>query len=573
MADLLVLLAFIRRLSRGVPFAGFLMVGVILAGVAGGLANTALVVSINTAIAHGGPASGLGWRFIGLCALLPVFRISSQILLLHLSQKSMLQARLQLARRILAAPLRQLENVGPHRLMTVLTSDLGQIVDALSQLPMMFMHLAIVLGCLGYLGYLSPTALSYVVLFMIVGVATYRFPIGRGLVFFERVRKEMDGLLKNLRALTEGTKELKMHTLRRETYMVDVESNARRLQRDARSGGILFALAASWGQVLFFIILGLMVFVVPKGQEMPSSTQVGIALVLFQLMTPLEVLLNMLPVLGRSVISARAVERLGLSLAQEAGEVQGVVRGAKDLDPDWGSIELAGLRHTYRAEGTGGESESFTLGPVDLSFTPGEIIFLVGGNGSGKTTLAKILLGLYPPEEGEIRFAGRPVTDANRAEYRDHFAVVFSDFFLFDRLVGGGEIDQLDADALRYLERLRLTSKVKVEGGRLSTIELSQGQKKRLALLAAYLEDRPIYLFDEWAADQDPFFKQIFYRELLPELKMRGKTVFVISHDDRYYDVADRLIKLDAGKVEFDVPKIDPAAMTASFARSESTRV
>jgi len=574
MADLLALLAFLRRLSRGVPFAGLLMVGVVLAGVLSGFANTALVVSINTAIARGGPNSGLGWRFIGLCALLPVFRMASQFLLIHLSQRSLLQARLQLARRILAAPLRQLENVGPHRLMTVLTSDIGQIVDALSQLPILFMHLAIVLGCLGYLGWLSPTALSYVLLVMIFGVATYRFPVGRAMVFFDRVRKEMDGVLKNLRALTEGTKELKMHGLRRESYMMDVETNARALQREARKGGLLFALAASWGQVLFFLLLGLMVFVVPRGQEMPAATLVGIALVLFQLMTPLEVLLNMLPVLGRSVVSARAVERLGLSLAQEAGEAQGRARGAKDLDRDWSSIELDGLRHTYRAEGAGGESESFTLGPVDLSFSPGEIIFLVGGNGSGKTTLAKILLGLYPPEAGEIRFAGRPVTDANRAEYRDHFAVVFSDFFLFDRLVGaGGGVDELDADALRYLERLRLASKVRVEGGRLSTIELSQGQKKRLALLAAYLEDRPIYLFDEWAADQDPFFKQIFYRELLPELKNRGKTVFVISHDDHYYDVADRLIKLDAGKVEFDVPKIDPAAMTASFARTESVRV
>lgn len=574
MTDLLALLAFLRRVSRGVAWARGMFVGVIVAGIASGLANTAIVVTINGAIARGGPGSGLGWRFLGLCALLPIFRMSSQYLLLHLSQKSLLQARLQLARRVLAAPLRQLENIGPHRLMTVLTSDVGQIVDALSQLPILFMHLAIVLGCLGYLGWLSPTALSYVLLFMVFGVATYRFPITRGMVYFERVRKEMDGLLKNLRALTEGTKELKMHGLRREAYMVDVETNARSLQREARHGGLLFALASSWGQVLFFLLIGLMVFVMPRGQEVPTATLVGISLVLFQLMTPLEVLLNMLPLLGRSVVSARAVERLGLSLAEGAGEAQGSARGARDLDRDWGTIELSGLRHSYRAEGAGGESESFTLGPIDLAFSPGEIVFLVGGNGCGKTTLAKILLGLYPPEVGEIRFAGRPVTDANRADYRDHFAVVFSDFFLFDRLVGAeGDLDVLDADALRYLERLRLASKVSVEGGRLSTIELSQGQRKRLALLSAYLEDRPIYLFDEWAADQDPFFKQIFYRELLPGLKKRGKTVFVISHDDHYYDVADRLIKLDAGKVEFDVPKIDPAAIAASFVRTESVRV
>ncbi|HEV7669183.1 MAG TPA: cyclic peptide export ABC transporter [Thermoanaerobaculia bacterium] len=572
MADLLVLLAFIRRLSRGVPFAVPLMVGVMLAGVASGLASTALVVAINTAISRGGPGSGLGWRFVALCAMLPAFRMASQVLLLQLSQHSLLQARLQLTRRVLAAPLRQLEGIGPHRLMTVLTNDIAQIVEALAQLPVLFMHLAVVLGCLGYIAWLSPTAFSYVILFLVLGVTTYHFPVGRAMVFFGRVRKEMDEFLKNLRALTEGTKELKMHRLRREAYLEGVETNTEAMQREAKKGGILFALASSWGQVLFFILVGLMVFVVPRGQEMPQATLVGLALVLFQLMAPLEVLLSTLPLLGRSVVSARAIERLGLSLAQEASEAPGAGRGA--FDRDWGALELDGLCHTYRGEGQGGESESFTLGPVDLSFTPGEIVFLVGGNGSGKTTLAKILLGLYPPEAGEIRFSGRPVTDGNRADYRDHFAVVFSDFFLFERIAGAGARgDELDADALRYLERLRLTSKVRVEGGRLSTIELSQGQKKRLALLAAYLEDRPIYLFDEWAADQDPFFKQIFYRELLPELKTRGKTVFVISHDDHYYDVADRLIKLDAGKVEFDVAKIDPAAMTASFARTESARV
>ncbi len=572
MGDLLTLVAFLRRLSRGVPFAGLLIAGVVFAGVASGFANIALLVSINTAIARGGPTSGLGLRFVALCAALPLFRLASQTLLIYLSQRSMMQARLQLSRRILAAPLRQLENVGPHRLMTVLTTDIQQIVEALAQLPLLFMHVAITLGCLVYVGWLSPTAMAYVVLFLVGGVASYRFPIGRAMVFFGRARRETDGFLKNMRALTEGTKELKMSGLRRDAYLQDVESNVAALQLEARKGGILFSAASSWGQVLFFILVGLMVFVVPRGQEMPTATLIGLTLALFHMMTPLEVLLNMLPILGRATISARAVESLGLSLAQETNEI--APPGSSESARAGGQIELVGLRHTYRAEGEGGESESFTLGPISLSFPPGEIVFLVGGNGSGKTTLAKILLGLYPPEEGEIRFAGRPVTDADRAGYRDRFAVVFSDFFLFERMVGAGaEEGGLDEDAQRYLARLRLTAKVRVEEGRLSTIELSQGQRKRLALLAAYLEDRPIYLFDEWAADQDPFFKQVFYRELLPELKSRGKTVFVISHDDHYYDVADRLIKLDGGKVEFDMPKVDPVELAASFARTEGARV
>jgi putative ATP-binding cassette transporter len=119
------------------------------------------------------------------------------------------------------------------------------------------------------------------------------------------------------------------------------------------------------------------------------------------------------------------------------------------------------------------------------------------------------------------------------------------------------EAPKLDDKAREYLVKLQLNHKLDVKEGVLSTTQLSQGQRKRLALLTAFLEDRSIYLFDEWAADQDPTFKQTFYDSLLPELKARGKTVIVISHDDRYYDVADRLIKLEDGKLEYDSEQLE----------------
>jgi putative ATP-binding cassette transporter len=160
-------------------------------------------------------------------------------------------------------------------------------------------------------------------------------------------------------------------------------------------------------------------------------------------------------------------------------------------------------------------------------------------------------MGLYEPGKGTIILDGKPVTRENRDDYRQYFSVVFFDFFLFEHLIGIGMKDPGDR-IKRYLEELQLTHKVKVQDGRLSTIELSQGQRKRLALFNAYVEDRPIYIFDEWAADQDPQFKEVFYRDILAELKAAGKTVIVISHDDRYYHLADRIIKLDGGKVEYD---------------------
>jgi putative ATP-binding cassette transporter len=178
---------------------------------------------------------------------------------------------------------------------------------------------------------------------------------------------------------------------------------------------------------------------------------------------------------------------------------------------------------------------------------------VVGGNGSGKTTLAKILLGLYQPEAGELSVDGVEVTDENRDTYRQLFSATFSDFFLFDSLLGLDQ-DRVDESAARFLSQLRLERKVKVEGGRFSTLDLSQGQRKRLALLTAYLENRAIYLFDEWAADQDPYFKRIFYKELIPNFQRCGKTILVISHDEQFYELADRLIKLDSGRIVYDGP-------------------
>jgi putative ATP-binding cassette transporter len=211
-------------------------------------------------------------------------------------------------------------------------------------------------------------------------------------------------------------------------------------------------------------------------------------------------------------------------------------------------LELQNLTHTYHRED---ENTGYTLGPIDLTIRRGEMIFVTGGNGSGKTTFAKLISGLYAPQDGEILLDGQPITDQTRDHYSQNFSIIFYDFYLFESLLGL-QAAELDTKANEYLEKLKLNHKVRVKDGAFDTLELSQGQRKRLALLTAYLEDRPIYIFDEWAADQDPYFKQVFYFNLLPELKSKGKTVLVITHDDRYFHLADRIIKLTNGKIEYD---------------------
>ncbi len=208
------------------------------------------------------------------------------------------------------------------------------------------------------------------------------------------------------------------------------------------------------------------------------------------------------------------------------------------------------MKHAYRREG---EPRGFHLGPLDLTLRPGEIVFIAGGNGSGKTTLAKILTGLYArrrrgPSQRPPRHAGQ--TARNTAGC---FRPSFADFYLFDRLLGlGGGANEQAKD---YLACLGLAHKVQMHNGAFSTTDLSRGQRKRLALLVACLEDRPVYVFDEWAADQDPCFKEFFYTRLLPGLKERGKAVLAVTHDERYFHVADRLVRLDEGKIDQGVPE------------------
>lgn len=536
------------QLTRDIRRSRSSIVLIVLFGVISGACNTGLLVLINEALnTPFGSRSKYVAAFVALCIVFPLTRFVSETLLIALAAKGMNILRIQLSRRILAAPLPQLERLGSHRLMAALTEDAPAIANALATLPFLCMNIAMLLGCLVYLGWLSWPLLLGVLGSMLVGVISYQLPLLRAMNYYERAREFGDKLFDNFRALTYGTKELKLHRARRETFLKEhLSESSESMYKLTLRGNVLTTAATSWGHILFFIVIGLILFGLPEGRSTSTQVLLGYTLTLLFMMTPLESILNTLPTLGRADVAMRKVESLGLSLKSGATE-----KGVSTVIPiqrheSEGVLELDGVTHAYRREG---EENNFTLGPINLSFNPGEVVFLTGGNGSGKTTLAKLITGLYSPESGEIRFSGETITDETRDVYRQNFAVVFSDFYLFENLLGMEDAG-LDAKAEEYLRRLQLERKVSVKDGALSTVELSQGQRKRLALLTAYLEDRPIYLFDEWAADQDPFFKEIFYLEIVPELAARGKTVLVISHDHHYYHAAHRVIRLDYGRIE-----------------------
>jgi putative pyoverdin transport system ATP-binding/permease protein len=518
-----------------------------IAGAIGGFCSAAALGTINQSISqidpiHPQASATLLWGFIALVVTTLITNLISQFLLVKLAQDAVYKLLLRISGWILASPLRHLEELGASRLLATLTEDIQSISNAVFNIPTLFVNAALIVAALAYLGWLSGWVLVGTIIFLVLAIGSIQLLINRAVYWFTQAREENDTLLQHFRAITDGVKELKLHSIRREDFMVqDLQGTAAALRRYRVGSQRSIALSSAIGELLLFVLFGLLVFGLPRITTVSAGLLSSYVITMSYLMRPIGSILSTLPILSQAGVALRKIDTLELSLTSQ---IESLARTTTN-QVNFQKIELQQATHSYRRAG---EEATFTLGPIDLTIYPGELIFIVGGNGSGKSTLAKLITGLYVPSAGQIRLDGTAIDDHNRESYRQLFSTVFADFYLFDRMLGI-RLENPDEKAQSYLEQLQLAHKVEVRDGKLSTTALSQGQRKRLALLTAYLEDRPVYLFDEWAADQDPFFREVFYQQLLPELKQRGKSILVISHDDRYFHLADRLMKLDYGKI------------------------
>ncbi|MFZ1754720.1 MAG: cyclic peptide export ABC transporter [Caldilineaceae bacterium] len=483
-------------------------------------------------------------QFALAVAIAVTLDFSVKWLLLHMTAGTGYRLRTDLCQRILQTPLAQLEAIGAPRLLAALTDDVRTLVQALNQTPTVAMGAAILLACFGYLTWLSPPTLLLAALLTLPALVGQLWMRSKARLRWLASLTARDQLYRQYRMLTEGAKELKMHRNRRFDFLeILLSPTALRYETLLKEAYVLHFAAASWTQAIYFLFI-LAVFVLAAVWQLSGEVLTSFALVALYARTSLNGLFGALPFFSEASVAAEKLEKMGVRLTQDARATK---RATEHPEPPV-HLCLDRLQHTYWIEG---EENAFHLGPISLEMRSSELVFLIGGNGSGKTTLAKLLLGLYTPDSGQITWNGQPVTEQIIDDYRQLFSAVFADFFLFDQLLGLESVAN-DSKAHVYLENLQLSHKVQMSNGNFSTLDLSTGQRQRLALLTAYLEDRPVYLFDEWAAGQDPEFKELFYRQLLPELRNRGKLVIVISHDDRYYDAADRIVKLDAGQVEYD---------------------
>lgn len=518
----------------------------VLAGLLSGFCGVALLAVINTSLEYPDAIDPLWPVFAAFGAGFIAARLVSEYIVIFLGQNTIRDLRMRLCRKILEVPLTKFQKLGPGQLLANLTEDVAAISEAVTRIPSICVNIAVVSGGLLYLGWLSTEVLWLVLGTMALGILGFRLIQHWAYRRLVIAREHEDSVYRHFRSMTDGIKELKLHQPRRRAFLSDyVETAIIACRKNRLSALLSYAVAINWGNGLFYAVIGTLLFVFPLWREIPPEAVRGYCLIILYMVMPLQLLLEVIPLLSKAGISAAKIRVLETGVSGKTAEYPPAPGSEPVRRVHTPVLKLSNIRHSYRSED--GHCD-FVLGPINLTLYPGELVFLIGGNGSGKSTLAYLLVGLYRPDSGIIHLDSEAVTEANIEHYRQHFAAVFFDFFLFENLLGFENLDA-NGEIQEYLQRLDLAHKVTVKDGRFSTVNLSQGQRKRLALLVATLEDRPFYVFDEWAADQDPVFKKIFYTEILPSLKARGKTVIVITHDDLYFSVADRCLKLQDGKL------------------------
>lgn len=475
--------------------------------------------------------------FFLTCLFVLALRLTSQILLSRVAIDAASGLRRQLYERVADAPISTVERFGRARLITAVSQDVPRIMIGAQAGPDLLINAVTLCGMLGFLSILNFNVFVFVLQCILVGSVTYQVPMIIGRRFFRKVADSTDGVQKAFDILVSGLKELKLHRSKRIDFFSEtLVQREREMVSNQKKGMAVMSMARAYGDMLCYFLIGAISFIFVNYHAIPQHDLVSIVMALLYVTGPIGMILNAIPGLVTSQISYRRVKLLLTQLPNEdvGREINPVI---------WGKVILKDVCYQYKDAAS---DRIVNLGPFNLEFIKGEITFIVGGNGSGKSTLCKILTTHYSPTKGEIYFGETLVRPETTESVRQTITAIYSDYHLFEKVYG----EKVDLIAMNhFLDLLDLRSKVQYENNCFSTLNLSDGQRRRLALVTAFLEDRELILFDEWAADQDPQFKDVFYREILPALRDSGKAVIAITHDDQYFSLADKVIRLADGEV------------------------
>ncbi len=550
-------------------FVGVMLLSLASAGLGIGVIayiNQRLITHADSVPLDEGLAAHVGVlpEFLGLILLLLAITLGAQLALTTLGHHFVHGLRGRLVKQILDTDIERLEQLGSANLLASLSSDIRNITLAFVRLPELVQGIVLTLGAVFYLGWLSPGMMLVTAIWVTLTIMGGSWLVTRVYRHLAEVREAESRLYADYEAVIDGRKELALNRPRARDYFDTRYSvNAREYRHHVVRADTYHLSAVNFSNIMMLGAIGI-VFYLANGLGWASGEVAAtFSLTLLFLRTPLIQAVGALPTLLGADVAFAKLRKLALAPVNadfaSSQDVQPQAQASAadtSAESGWQTLSLQSVCFRYGSHENSersaqqGSQQAFSVGPLDLTLRRGELVFLIGGNGSGKSTLAKLLTGLYQPTSGSLLRDGRPIQAHEREGWRQQFSAVFTDFHQFDRLLGPTGEPADPALIAQWMDYLQMREKLMLDGNRIVNTELSQGQRKRLALLMAVAECRDILLLDEWAADQDPQFRRIFYRDLLPRLREMGKTVFAISHDDHYFEQADRLFEMRAGKLQ-----------------------
>jgi putative ATP-binding cassette transporter len=525
-----------------------------IAGVSG-LANALLLATVNYA-ANNVQQHGVRDKQFLLFVIAITLYIVTQRYILRVStvevEKIIARVRTDIANKIRRAELPAIEHMGRSQLFNIINTQTLTLSGSTAPMVLACQGALLVFFSAGYIFLLSRTAFFMVTAIVIAGIVFH-------LRTKEQVMKEMTratvretelGTLFN--HLLEGFKEVKLSARRSNAIFEQLKLVSQEVADLKTVSGIRYADLHIFTQVLFYLLLGAVAFILPGLSDVYAQQVTQISAAILFIIGPLSLIVGVFPMFGRANHAVQNILALEQQLdSAEHGNGDGTVPAPLAFD----RIRFDGVVFSYLDHDG---HPTFTVGPIDLTIASGETLFIVGGNGSGKSTLLKVITGLYRPTSGRIFVDDRPVGDDEYPRYRELFSAIFSDYHLFDRPYGS---DVPEGEVEAQLAEMQLTGKTSWAEGRFANQDLSTGQRKRLALVISRLEKKTIAVLDEWAADQDPDFRRYFYRELLPKMKTGAtKTIIAATHDERFFKHATRVLQMDEGRLTpLDLKGIDTA--------------
>ncbi|MBF7044609.1 multidrug ABC transporter permease/ATP-binding protein, partial [Campylobacter volucris] len=457
-----------------------------------------------------------------------------EITLSSFGQNFIFKMQRRVVKQILDTNILSILNTTKARILASLNNDVRSISFGLLRFPEFVQSSVLIFCTSAYIAYLSLELFFLCLVWIICVFIINHFLMSKVYFYFKNARENDDALQKNYQNILQGHNELTLNPLRaKQYYENEFQINALKKKKSSTIGNILHILSNNWSNSAMLALVGVEFYIALTYEFASIENATTIALSVLFLRTPLVSMIGSFPTILMAKIALDKISNLNLQEYQQEFKFT-------QEKTQWSKISLKDVSFTY--------NEKFTLYPVNFELKKGECIFLIGKNGSGKSTFSMILAGLFTDFKGKIFLDDELITSENIYKYRALISAIFSDFHLFTQILKDENFSQDDLEY--WLKILELDSKVEIIEENFSTTKLSAGQKKRLAMLNVLLEKKDILILDEWAADQDPMFRKFFYTKLLPLLKQKGITIFAITHDDVYFDIADRILLAQNGQIQ-----------------------